>query len=454
MNAHYHLDRDVNVLAVFYFGRSGSYFLQSLLDSHPNVLAIPPGCLISFFDFWRRNQSLPKAVIIQNFLSDYREMIDPDYHSPGVSFGSAIRCLGPDRNITLTIDQAVFSAVLEETLKPINTLTRRQLFLAVHYAYNAALGLPIPENFVLVFQAHNCSDNIVLDLLNDFPTVKFIHSVRYPIQALGSYVKHHAEDLRERFGFSGSQLLAMLRTVIEGGAEIFPGYNKIARAIRLEDLHARPRDILLRLCQWIDIPWNDSLLQSTIGGHLYSFPTSYAGNVSGFSTHAQRATHDDIFTSLDKFRFELIFQDKCGAWKYPVTTFPDDAIVEKLMLYPFRMEKLLTTEEIGNGFSFRLRELLSGAYTHATRSALTPVPLLDADVETENCGWDRVISEKELFVVNRVYGGNNAFAVYYQKAATAYENGSFEEAGVMARYALMVKPDSEAVHGLLAKLTH
>ena len=40
------------VLAIQSFGSSGSKFLHSLLDNHPNILVIPSLYMMHFFDFW------------------------------------------------------------------------------------------------------------------------------------------------------------------------------------------------------------------------------------------------------------------------------------------------------------------------------------------------------------------------------------------------------------------
>jgi len=440
------LDKEVKVLAIFYYGRSGSYFLHSLMDSHPNLLSIPPGCLMSFFDFWDQNRHLSNAEIIQNFLSDYAEMINPDVTSRGVCHGSAIRGLGADKNITLKIDANAFSCALQSLLAPIVTLTRRHLFVAVHYAYHRALGLQIPNDFVIVFQAHNYSDKVVLDLLNDFPSTKFLHSTRYPLQALGSHIKHHAVDLREKDGFNGANLISLLAAAIEGGVENFPGYNKIARAIRLEDLHTRPKEILQKLCSWLDIPWHHSLLESTINGHTYSFPSSYSGSISGFTTQTISATHDDIYTSFDKFRFELIFKNKCQAWKYPVSSFVDDGIVEKLMLYPYKMEQFFSTEELKAGYAKKLREYLLTAYKNRDDS-LQPITLLDIDADIDNCGWSRQLSENELFCTNAVFN-KHAFELYYTKALDAFKINDYNVAHSMIKYALVLAPNSHSAVSL------
>lgn len=443
------LDCDIKVVTIFYYGRSGSYFLHSLLDSHPNVVSIPPGCLLTFFDYWENHCHLPKNELIKSFVLEYSEMLTPDV-SPGNVCYDTIRNLGRDKNITLKVDVNLFIQSLCSLLEPVTTVTRRNLFIAIHLSYYMALGLKIPESFIIVFQAHNYSNDVVIKLLNDFPATKFIHTVRYPIQALGSHIKIHAVNFKEIFGFNATSFFSLIEAAVDGAVEWFPGYNKIARAVRLEDLHTRSPEILLKICEWLDIPWNDSLLESTIAGHAYSFSSSYSGAVNGFTTQTISVTHDDIYTAFDKFRFELLFKDRCQAWKYPVSTFEDDGIVERLMQYPFKMECFFTPEELENGYGQKLRDYLLSAYKNR-HAALQPVKLLDCDGENVNCGWGSIFSEKELFCLNAVFN-KAAFEMYYDNAVNSYANNDPERSHMMLTYALLLKPDSTEALSLLNKI--
>ena len=48
-----------DVVSIHCYGRSGSVFLASLFDQHPQVLMIPGVQLSSFYEFWRRRGHLP-----------------------------------------------------------------------------------------------------------------------------------------------------------------------------------------------------------------------------------------------------------------------------------------------------------------------------------------------------------------------------------------------------------
>ena len=69
--------RLTRVASIHYYGRSGSIFLQSLLDSHPDVLMLPVVYLCGFHTFWDRFGGLRPAELVAAFVSQYEVLFDP-----------------------------------------------------------------------------------------------------------------------------------------------------------------------------------------------------------------------------------------------------------------------------------------------------------------------------------------------------------------------------------------
>jgi hypothetical protein len=76
------------VVAIFYYGRSGSVFLQSLFDSHPDVLTVPAEHLHDFYPFWSNVASLPAAAQVTAFCDRYDALFEP---GPALIGGSSAR---------------------------------------------------------------------------------------------------------------------------------------------------------------------------------------------------------------------------------------------------------------------------------------------------------------------------------------------------------------------------
>lgn len=60
------------VAAICFYGRSGSYFLQSLLDHHPEIITVPEGHMMRFFfEFWNGCQNFTTAEeLTARFVND------------------------------------------------------------------------------------------------------------------------------------------------------------------------------------------------------------------------------------------------------------------------------------------------------------------------------------------------------------------------------------------------
>ena len=138
-----------------------------------------------------------------------------------------------------------------------------------------ALGRRVRSaNPLIVYQGHNPQFAQIEHLILDFsPNLKFVHCVREPLPSLGSWLAHvrsgelgGALDLSFRvLGRAIDHAKPILNQWPGDGAKppLVSWNERNTRAVRLEDLHQRPRETLERLCAWLDIPWDDALLQST-----------------------------------------------------------------------------------------------------------------------------------------------------------------------------------------------
>ena len=69
------------VLAITFYGRSGSVFFQSLFDGHPECITIP-GCYISGYGEWfSQLESYDKSYVVEKFCNDYQVLFDPTHIS-------------------------------------------------------------------------------------------------------------------------------------------------------------------------------------------------------------------------------------------------------------------------------------------------------------------------------------------------------------------------------------
>ncbi len=191
------------VVASFYYGRSGSIFLHSLLDSHPEIITFPSIYLSGFYSFWQQFGHLPALELVAAFLQNYDVLFDvrsphsaPDC-GPSVGLVYGFDEMGPGRDECLGIERDRFVDILLAKLAfAVNdfkreVVTRKFFFQAVHAAYAEALGRELrTRKPIIVFQMHNPFACAVLPLAEDFPHMQVLHTLREPTHAMGSWFLH------------------------------------------------------------------------------------------------------------------------------------------------------------------------------------------------------------------------------------------------------------------------
>ncbi|MEO5371559.1 MAG: sulfotransferase [Magnetococcus sp. DMHC-1] len=325
------------VVAICFYGRSGSVFLQSLLDSHPRLLSIP-GNLYTYFDeFWEENNRLEREKLVASFCQYYAFMFDGRNRCKADSSGELDR-MGVNEDQTVGVDPLVYLDLVFRFLDMGGKVTRKKLFQAAHLAYHAALGRAPIQNPIIVFQLHNPSGKRAEGLIEDFPDTIFLHMIREPLQTLNSFFKH--TYVHEKYRPKFKTFAWVLSTILLGGTPANNEYKDRSRAVRLEDLKANPRSTMERVCQWIGIPWDDILLQSTINGKQFWFPTTEGKRLQGFEKDHLHQDNTKYFTWLDRFRLHVILAEKRRLWGYPTAPWASWNWVRYLVFFLLRFSFL------------------------------------------------------------------------------------------------------------------
>lgn len=327
------------VFAIVFYGRSGSVFLQSLFDNHPHVLMLPGTFLMKYFNFWELYGHLLKQELICRFTGYFAPFFDiysdaenGQWAHPAIEL--SFDCMGEDRNESLGIKKNEFTEIMMILLEKIDKCSRRVFFQAIHVAYSISLrrasNLDLTRLPIIIYQSHTPYNSIDL-LLNDFPKLKIIHSVREPLQTLGSHFKHHLKAYVLRRSY--------------GDAFPFLGPQR-SRAVKLEDLHINPKIVLEKLCAWMGLSWADSLLESTFDGKKW-WNLRDSTQISGFNKLIISKNHDDVFFKIDKYRLRVLYWKRYKYWNYEnkKNNFLEKLILLPLLLLPFKIELLCWKKE-------------------------------------------------------------------------------------------------------------
>jgi hypothetical protein len=389
------------VLALNHYGRSGSAFLHSLFDGHPEIISFPSVYMCGFYIFWRDFGHLDPLSLIAQFVLSYPILFDPKVSMAPPGVPSPVRALqvGRERNEPLVIDRSDFSdrllakaALVIKDFKR-GRLTRKFFFQAIHVAYSEALGQDLEgRDPIILFHAHCPHPATIVPLYEDFSDVRALHCVRDPAQTIGSWYKSLRPIWKD-----ASLPLYVIRSLLENSKPMLtqrcdgyalPGLESMkaactrtSRAIRLEDLHAKPRATLEALCRWIGIAWDDRLLISTFGGQLMSWHIGgkvYTGHA--FQSETTSKKNSDVMSTFDRWRLKFLFGDRYHDWGYENRSGFSSTLLGRLSLalwiVPFRFERLSWNEfESGNCAKLNRRRRLQ--WFLSTRKAIFRDRLLD-----------------------------------------------------------------------------
>lgn len=164
------------VVAICYWGRSGSFLLASYLDGHGDVVMLPKSrgqWIYPFLEQYRFLSLREKLIAYPDFAE---AMEAPFFHGEFAISES-------DYYAAVGALFAVYGGYEREFLD-----SRRAFFVFVHVAYSLALGRrPANPRPMMVYAHHRMSDERGRAFIEDFPKARFLHTVRDPITTFDSW---------------------------------------------------------------------------------------------------------------------------------------------------------------------------------------------------------------------------------------------------------------------------
>jgi len=312
---------ETEVAIIVYWGRSGSVFLQSLLDRHPQILSTPATILMRFYEFWTE---FLRALVEKNYpfdLNDFLNMFCLYFSSLFYAQPDSSTCcldqLGPEQNTVLQVDVGAFKESfvwLIQTFFSGSEINSKIFFIALHYAYEMAQGLDISDKHLIAYQLHRPSLNpSTTGLFQDFPQACVLGMAREPMRALFSHLRMCRDDRRvghqaekqPHYDYPDMVLDGAFASYYEhqlvGWKELQKHYPSPLYEICLEKLHNSPESEMRKLAQWLKITWHPCLLESSFNGLAYWGDRRAHQKIQGFSaSHPLSADWQSCFSALDK----------------------------------------------------------------------------------------------------------------------------------------------------------
>ncbi len=332
-------------VAICHWGRSGSLLLASYLDGHPDLVMLPHGTGESIYPFLLEHPSL----------SLWEKLIAyPAYSAARTeAFGDLFRKDNPQADFA--IDAADYYAAVLALFEAFGARSsewlagRARFFQLLHVAYTVAIGRRLANpRPLMIYAQHWFNQTLARHFVEDFPGAQFLHTIRDPISAIDSWFEYRIgwERLRmssrdPKLRYIDPAVWASLEMLARGWDRSHRGMEARTRAVRFEDMHLAPEATMRRVAEWVGIPYEPCLLQSTWNGNPYVVTIRGISWCGANPANAQRRSKNLRLT--DRLLIFALMREHFSAWRYPIPRAFRHRwvrlwVIASLWLLPMRME--------------------------------------------------------------------------------------------------------------------
>ena len=334
------------IVTLYGFGRSGSLFLHSLFDGHPDISTLPG----YFFKGWFNEKTWP--LLQPNYAEDnWREKLALDicnYFEPQFDANSkknvigkpngdtawfaqnlGFTQLGNDRSEVLDLDQDKFKNSLIKLLKSYSTINVKVCFELIHEAFHDAYRVTTNQDYedkTIFYHLHNPNYYERTSFNYYYPNNKSLFIVRHPIQMLESWITYELKQIPETLAVNASfennyEIIKILQSSNKISYTLQYFMNPlnsmgIVKGVKLEDIKNDPQKTLNKMCKWIGIKNDPTLYKSEFMGKQYSRPSINFDNITGFDKRSIDVPIGRLFGKRDIIILETLFWPFMNEYNY------------------------------------------------------------------------------------------------------------------------------------------
>ena len=251
---------ELTIAMITHYQSSGSLYLHSLLDSHPQIMTIPG---VPILDTIINGSFDTEQLALNAFIDANVHFFDTSKRTLADNSTSGLYRLGENADEGIVTDQTLFKQYFMECIYNEKCIPRNIIF-SLYYAYAASHGIDLNKIKVVLFHPHNIGDTIAMNDL--FPGSKYLVTIRDPIRAYHSRLKRMKDKAKVR-NIAHSHLYLL----INDANNIFELLQKklSMRIVKIEDFAEHSYFLIRKLCEYLNINYDSSLEISSFNSKLY-----------------------------------------------------------------------------------------------------------------------------------------------------------------------------------------
>ena len=355
---------DLNVVAIFFWGRAGSVFVHSLFDSHPEVLTIPATRLNAFHG--RQWAEIARESSVEAMARRFVAWNASVFDGRLDRWFEGLGAMGPGRDTPLMVDSEAFVAELVLQLSGPLPVTRRRFFVAAHVAYALARGQDVSGKTTLVYHLHSPEAYAGIEAaLDDFPDLRAVGVTREPVRSVLSYLRKNvivARAWRQPERSDYCQLAPtggynfVYRHQLIGWRELLARFELPFWPMTIEALNRDTEGEMRALASFLGLRWDPCLTRSTFNGLEYHGDQLAIGqNVDATLAPPSSQESDAALDALDRYVLCGLLAKFRREFGYGETPLSQRALAPLLALLPTHLERQALRAELANGWPAQRR---------------------------------------------------------------------------------------------------
>ena len=243
-----------------YLSRSGTVYLHSLLDGHPEIITIPG---VINFNHILKNNFKTSDDVIKAFEIENPKFYDTSTQKPSDIPDNGLYNLGENKNEKILTDKELFNKNFKEEIYGKN-LSTQQILISLNVAYAKTHNKIINNCKVILLHPHE--KNFCIQFNKIFPNSKFIIPVRNPIKTYNSIIRmvRLRSKLRSQEYYPSGQLI---QAAI--GLQDFKKHKMDMYVLKFENIGKNLKKEMKKICEYIGVSYHSTILESTFGGKKF-----------------------------------------------------------------------------------------------------------------------------------------------------------------------------------------
>ena len=251
---------ELKTAMITHYQSSGSVYLHSLLDGHPQIMTIPG---VPQLDSIIHGTFKDTEDALNVFNNNNPKFYDTSKMSLMDPYSSGLYRLGENADEGIITNQDLFSNYYFDNIHG-KDLTPKNIILAFYIAYAKSHNIDIYNKKVILFHPHDMHRTIAMN--NIFPDSKYLVTIREPVR--GYYSRLNLMKNKSALRKIVNSHVGLLRDDANNVNELLEK-NVSMKLIKIEDFAEHSKSIMQQLCKYLDIDYNLSLETSSFNSKLY-----------------------------------------------------------------------------------------------------------------------------------------------------------------------------------------